>query len=448
MVEDDDAVAEVICRILRRASYQTHRAIDGATALAWLRCSHADLVLSDIRMPGMDGMQLLTSAKAEWPDLPVILMTAHGSVPLAVEAMKAGAEDFVLKPFERDEVLRAVDKAVQLAPSTLHSAPDACRTPSDALRLSPSTRHLAREIELFGAKAPTVLIVGETGCGKEVVARAIHARHRPGGPFIAFNCAAIPDTLIESELFGYEKGAFTGAAATHLGRFELADGGTLLLDEIGEASASLQAKLLRVLESRSFERVGGGYSISVQLHVIAATHRDLEQMVADGTFRRDLYYRLSGFTMRTLPLRQRPDDIAELANAFLSELSVLHGRHCTLDEDALKHLRQHRWPGNVRELRNLMERLVVMNDAGRFSGADVIRELNGPTPVQSPMQTDALPDSSDGLDVHRGSAERAAILHAIDRAGGNKALAARMLQISRRTLYNKMALYGLHESAS
>ncbi len=444
VVDDDAAVALVLERMLHRDGYAVRVVGSAEQALTAVRSQHVDVVLSDIRMPGMDGMSLLRRLKEELPDVPVVLMTAHGSVPLAVEAMKAGACDFLLKPFERDEVLRVLEKAIAELGFAVSESPRAAAfsSVSSALHNVPATRDLANEITRFGAAADTILVLGESGTGKELVARALHDQQRGGGAFVALNCAAVPESLIESELFGFEKGAFTGAASRRLGKFELADGGTLMLDEIGDASPALQAKLLRVLETRSFERLGGAYTVHVMVRVVACTHRDLASMVARGEFRQDLYYRLSAFTCSTTPLRSRPQDISLLSIQFAAEFSERHRRRCILSHSALRALQQHPWPGNVRELRSLIERLVILSDHETANADDVARELGVAGAPKTHDRSEHI-QVSDVLSEHRSTAERAALVNALARAGGNKALAARVLQISRRTLYNKMADLGI-----
>jgi two-component system response regulator AtoC len=389
-------------------------------------------------MPGIDGLSLLAQVGEKSPETPVVLMTAHGSVPLAVEAMKAGAADFVLKPFDREEILFTVRKALAQTPAR--------EVPATSRASWVSRSKAMEEVEGLLRKAAggiaTVLVRGESGTGKELAARSLHQMSpRRDGPFVKVHCAALPDTLLESELFGYEKGAFTGAASRKPGRVELAQGGTLFLDEIGDITPATQVKLLRLLQDREFELLGSSQPRKADVRFVAATHQPLEQRVREGTFREDLFYRLNVVPVWMPALRERPEDIEPLAKHFCEEAAKLHGgAKVALEGSAVVRLKKEPWPGNVRQLQNFVERLVVLSDGQVVTEADVERELS-----RGGLH-DARPageGSAESLDDHRRSAEKAALIEALNKAKNNRTLAARLLGISRRTLYNKLEEHGL-----
>ncbi|HKA91505.1 MAG TPA: sigma-54 dependent transcriptional regulator [Haliangiales bacterium] len=433
VVDDDEAVAKVLMALLGQAGFDAAHAPSGETALTILADRPVDLVVSDVRMPGMGGLALLAEARRRWPEVPVILLTAHGSVPLAVEAMKAGAADFILKPFDREEVMYAVRKALAAAGS---SSPPGPSGESPFVGASPALRAVTERIVKVARGSSTVLIRGESGTGKELAARAIHREsRRADGPFVAVHCGALPEPLLESELFGYEKGAFTGATQRKPGRLELAAGGTLFLDEIGDVPPAVQVKLLRVLQEKQVERLGATKTLSVDVRFIAATHRDLEAMVAAGTFREDLLYRLNVVPVRIPSLRERPEDIEQLASHFCATFAAQNGKPgLVLEPGAVAALAALPWPGNVRQLQNALERLVVLSDRATIAAADVARELGGASTPAPPGDT---------LDDRRREAERAALANALVHTGGNRTVAARVLGVSRRTLYYKLKEHGL-----
>jgi len=404
----------------------------GPEAFRALEGTGADLAMCDLCMPGMDGLAVLREIKRRWPDLPVVMMTAYATVKTAVEAIKAGAADYVMKPFDLDELRRVMEKALPPAVSD----PGQWR-PAGMLGESPAMLDVFRKVQRVAHTDACALILGETGTGKELVARAIHEGSTRGArPFVAFNCAAVPENLLESELFGYEKGAFTGAQARKPGRFELAAGGTILLDEVGDMPLGLQAKLLRVLENRTVEPLGAVRPVPVDLRVLASTHRDLREMVRAGTFREDLYFRLAVVPISLPPLRERHGDVPLLAGHLLRQFAEKHGKAFHgFSPEAMGALEAHAWPGNVRELRNLVEQVVVLWD--------------GPT-----VELEHLPELPGAVTVVGGSAVGAGLKGEVSRlkadyewerisaalaeVGGNRTRAAALLGISRRALQLKL----------
>ena len=441
VVDDDVDLGKVLVALLSRQGYACQYARSGSEALALLENRPFDLVISDLRMPGMDGITLLAEVGQKWPSVPVILLTAHGLVPAAVEAMRAGALDFLLKPFDPDELSFVVGKAMTATVRERQGPPPAHVDRPDLVGESTPMRELLARVRKAAAGTATVLVRGETGTGKELVAKAVHeGSARRSGPFVKINCGALPDALLETELFGHEKGAFTGAAARKPGRVELAHGGTLFLDEIGDVTLAMQVKLLRVLQEREIERLGGTRTIKVDVRFVAATHRDLEAMVAAGTFREDLFFRLNVVPVDVPPLRARPGDVERLARTFCTAFGRANGRPgAAFDGPSLALLSALPWPGNVRQLQNLVERLVVLTDSDVIGTADVEREMGRLPLASSPA---AAPEDGSLPSTVR-AAERDALADALARAAGNRTLAARLLGVSRRTLYNKLSAHGL-----
>ena len=363
VVDDEKGVRDTVRRILSYEGYTVAEAADGNATLDAVNEGRFDVVLLDIKMPGMDGIEVLKRIRQMDPDLPVLMFSGHGSIATAVETTRIGAFDFMEKPPDRDRLLIGVRNAIA-GRRLAHEKASLELALTKGMKLvgkSAAMRRLIAEIARIGPTEAKVLITGENGVGKGVVARAIHRlSRREAGRFVEVSCAAIPDDLIESELFGYEKGAFTGAVARKLGKFELADGGTIFLDEVGDMSPKVQAKVLRVIEAGEFERVGGTETIKVDVRMITATNKDLPALIKDGRFREDLYYRLNVVVLDVPPLRTRPEDISEIARYFLEVYCEMYGlKPKTLDEALLERLRAHPWPGNVRELRNIIERMVI-----------------------------------------------------------------------------------------
>jgi DNA-binding NtrC family response regulator len=419
----------------------------GAQAVELLRSGEAvDLVLTDWRLPGADGLAVLDAARALDRTLPVIVMTAFGSIETAVDAMKRGAEDFITKPVDPDLlrllVSRAIARRVRDRESLLFED-NRSRAMPTIIGESAAIRAVQAEAQRVAATDATVLLEGESGTGKELFARAIHELSpRRSRPFVAINCAAIPDTLLESELFGHERGSFTGALARRLGKFELADGGTIFLDEVGELSAATQGKLLRVLQEKSFHRVGGTVPITVDVRIISASNRPLDKMVAQGQFREDLYYRVRVFPIRIPPLRERPEDIYPLVDWFLGSLPPELGKKgIRITPTARARLQGYEWPGNVRELRNCLERAIILADGGMIEEKD----LRLAADVSEP-QTDRAGENLEEV-RERGarSAERLWLARALDRAKGDRTAAATELGLSRRRLEAKLKEHSLDE---
>ncbi|HET6440160.1 MAG TPA: sigma-54 dependent transcriptional regulator [Anaeromyxobacter sp.] len=452
VADDHDAMREGMVLVLTRLGHEVQAVKGGAEAIAAYRKRPAEVVVTDLRMLPVDGIEVVRRLRGEDPDATVVVISAHGTIAAAVEAMAEGAIDFVEKPFS-PEVLRArVEKAVQIARERRGARADRGRAealgedlsrehdPHGLIGSSEPMRRVLEQIRRVAATDATVLVTGESGTGKELVARAIHdGGPRRDQPFISVSCAAIPEGLLESELFGHERGAFTGAVKRKLGRFELADGGTLFLDEVGEIPPSIQVKLLRVLQERHIERIGGEGSIEVDVRLISATNRDLKRLVTEGGFREDLYYRLDVVPIRLPPLRDRPGDMEELARAFLARAAPRLGRRVSgFTPEAMDLLRRHRWPGNVRELQNLIEQALVFADGPEVRAEDLPEGVRGPAPLPLPVPSGdrSLPDVLDGL-------ERQLVVSALEKARGVKAEAARLLGIKPSALYYKLEKYGL-----
>ncbi|MGC4067798.1 MAG: sigma-54 dependent transcriptional regulator [Polyangiaceae bacterium] len=464
VVDDEPNLRRVLSALLARDGYDVETAEDGAQALEVLAEHHIDMVITDLRMPRVDGMELLRQALTMDPELPVVIITAHGTVDNAVEALKTGAFDYITKPFDQTEVRTIVKKALRTRDL---AANEATRPEQDGstenrygiIGRSNGIKELYAVLDRVADTPTTVLITGESGTGKELVARALHENSsRRDKPFIKVNCAAIPRDLMESELFGYERGAFTGAVGSKPGRFELASGGTLFLDEIGSIPIEMQVKLLRALQESEFERVGGIKTIRVDVRLVAATNSDLRKEIEQGTFRDDLYYRLNVIPIRLPSLRERVEDIPLLAEHFLHKFNLrLNKKLAGFAEDTTDVLVRYPWPGNIRELENVVERAVLFADGARIEIADLPAEIRDQMAQTRPMRASMPPLSSDnsaGLNVDglkeqvkaaMTLLERELILRALDQTTGNVTHAARLLKISRKGLQLKMKELGLRE---
>ncbi len=447
VVDDDKNTREGLQRALE-GRYRVLLAESGERALETLAERPVDVLLSDVRMPGMDGLTLLQRALARSPNLICIMLTAYGNVETAVEAMKRGAADFLTKPVNLDHLemllaraLRARD--IEQENRNLRQQLDTRYGLENIISISPRMNEVFETIKLTAPTQATVLLQGESGTGKELAANAIHRlSSRARGPFVAVHCAALSATLLESELFGHEKGAFTGATERRKGRFEMADGGTLFLDEISEIDPSTQIKLLRVLEERRFERVGGRETIEVDIRLLAATNCDLRARVEEGRFRSDLFFRLDVVTITLPPLRERLEDVPLLCRHFLKEFSAKHGKNVEdITAEAVSVLSAYAWPGNVRELRNAIERMVVLSRGPRLTARDV------PAPIRLAVQGEAHSGQWRGEPRRAGGgesleeAERNMIFAALRRSNGNRTEAAQQLGISRRTMQRKLKRY-------
>ena len=438
VVDDEEGIRTFIGEVLEGEGLRVSLAADGESAARMLDRESFHLMITDLKMPGLDGMSLLRKARAESPETEVVVLTAHGTVAGAVEAMKLGAFDYLDKPLSGPDELRLV---ASRAMERRHLREDAqrMRAPENGEptivakdRVMQAVMGQVRKVATTDA---TVLLLGESGTGKEVLSRVLHREsRRAAGPFVAVNCAAISDSLLESEMFGHERGAFTGAVANHRGRFELADGGTLFLDEVGELRPQLQAKLLRVLQERRFERVGGTRTIEVDVRIVAATNSDLTEAMRAGRFREDLYHRLAVFPIRIPPLRERLADIIPLADDLLARIARQLGRpSLVLDDAARARLASYAWPGNVRELGNVLERAAILAE-GNMLGADLI--LTGPTASAS--------QASDGSGIEKlEDMEKEAIRRTLALTGGNRKQTAARLGIGLRTLYDKLKVNDL-----
>ena len=451
VVDDEAGVRASLAGILGDEGYAVDVVDSGEAALKALEQRRYDLVLLDVWLPGADGLEVLERIRTTNAETPVVVISGHGTIETAVKAVRLGAQDFVEKPLSLEKTLLAVRNALQRG--RLESELRVLRAALDERYVmigdSPALRRLRAEIAQAAPSNGRALVYGENGTGKELVARAIHAQSlRAAGPFVEVNCAAIPEELIESELFGHTKGAFTGALAARKGKFELADGGTLFLDEIGDMSLKTQAKVLRALQEQRIEPVGGAGSVAVDVRVIAATNKNLEEEIRAGRFREDLYFRLSVIPFHVPPLRERPGDVPLLALHFVKTLSAEHGRRPReIAPDALERLAQLPWPGNVRELRNIIERLVIMTPEGRIELRHLPSSLAVPAPEATARPaTDAaaaVEEEAGTLAVAREEFERRYILRRYRECGGNMSRTAEALGVERSNLYRKMKAYGL-----
>ena len=445
IVDDEEGVRKLLGRILGKNGYDTVSAPSAEEALRLVEADQFDLVITDIKMPGMDGLQLLQELKAFNPGLPIIVITAYGTVESAVQALRAGAYDYITKPFENDEIRLTVAKTFErerlLAENRyLHDELEGRYSFSGIVGQSEEMQRVFDMASSVAVSNANVLITGESGTGKELIARSIHYNsNRKEKPFIVLNCAALPENLIESELFGHEKGAFTGAINAKKGRFELAHEGTLFIDEVGEMTPSSQVKLLRVIQEQEFERVGGSRTISCDVRIVAATNKDLEQAVKEGDFRDDLYYRLNVVNIDMPPLRKRREDIESLARHFLQKFAAETGKKIDdISPRALSCLLAYEWPGNVRELQNVMERAVVLARGESVTPHDFPQNLQGDAQICVD-----IPDRDGNLTELLEDLERQLILQTLRRHDNSQTKAASALGIKRTTLRYKMEKYDL-----
>lgn len=438
-VDDEPSMLRLLEISLRQAGYQPLTAKDGREALEVIRTRNVDCVVTDLHMPRMDGLQLLKEIRQTETALPVIIVTAQGEIKSAIEAMKHGASDYILRPFDLEALELAIKRALSFSRLVVENQflRDEKSADTGMVGHSPAMQQLQQSIRQVAPEKATVLVAGETGTGKELVARAIHAGSpRSSGLFVAVNCAAIPHEMLESELFGHEKGAFTGAIKERIGKFELADGGTLFLDEITEMPMQLQAKLLRALQENVIERVGGNHPISVDIRVVAATNRNPRDAIKEGKLREDLYYRLNVFRIDLPALKERKTDIEALAKHFLAR------RHVEISGAAVNALVQYDWPGNVRELENVLERAAIISGNQTILPLHLPAEMvNDDSAVAQMPEGAAVTDNPLALPNAVESLERRLIAEALVVTQGNKSRAAKLLEISERSLWYKLSQY-------
>ena len=451
VVDDEPKLCDLLSSALSQNDVQVFTAGNGLQALAILEQQDIDLVISDWRMPGMDGPQLLAEVKQRYPQLPVIVMTAYSTVKNAVQSMRNGAYDYIAKPFDIDELDITVNKALQFRDilrdnARMRAELDEHQHVDSLIGDSPSFRRVLQAIDSVRDSSATILLTGESGTGKEMVARAIHKHgNRADKPFVAVNCAAIPEGLLESEMFGHRKGAFTGAVADRVGRFLQADKGTLFLDEVGDMPLALQAKILRALQERVIEPVGDPRERKVDVRVIAATHKNLLEAVANKEFREDLYYRLNVFPIPLPALRERVEDIAPLARHFAHSLGATAGKRITgFSPDALQAMAEYNWPGNIRELQNCVERATIVATSQTIEDSDLPPYLFTPQPNQHGAVPQLGPSVPPDLEAALAEVEKAYILAALQQANGVQAAAAQLIGISERSFWYRLKKLNIH----
>ena len=446
IVDDETALREAIAEQLVDHGFTVEQADNGEAAVQRLNEFAFDILITDLRLPGIDGRQVLEAALERYPEIVAIVITGYGTVKDAVDAIKQGAADFITKPFQFDALRHVLESAMEQRRlksenAYLRSQLEERYRIDGLVGRSTVMRDLAQLLEIVAATSSTVLITGETGTGKELCAKAIHHNSaRRSQRFVAINCSAIPETLLEAELFGHVRGAFTGAVATRQGRFEQAHKGTLFLDEVGTMSPALQAKLLRVLQEREFERVGDSHPIKVDVRVIAATHSDLEKMVAEGTFREDLFYRLNVIPVKVPPLRERRDDIPLLVQHFLQKLSGELGRGpATMSQEALRRMMAYHWPGNVRQLENVVERAIAFSQGRpQVDLQDLTPEVHAAPAATASSNEVWFPEDGVDFDGYISGIELSLIKQSLERTQGNKRQAAKLLKLKRTTLIEKL----------
>jgi two-component system response regulator PilR (NtrC family) len=455
VVDDEQAMREFLSVLLEKQGHRVIVASDGEQALRIVAGQPLDLVISDIRMPKVDGIKLLAGIRGQHAHLPVILITAYASSDSTIQAMRLGADDYITKPFRLDEIRLVVEKALasrKKGQQDQSGQPAVTEAPKleGIIGRSPKMVELYKLISKIAGLDSTVLITGESGTGKELIARTIHyASPRADRPFLAINCGAIPDQLLESELFGHVKGAFTGAVSHKVGLFEVAHRGTVLLDEIAEMSPSLQVKFLRFLQWRTFRRVGGTEDLEVDVRLIAATNKDLVKAIAEGAFREDLFYRLNVIPIHAPPLRERKEDIPLLANSMLAQCSLRQQRGpSSISHEAMEVLAQHRWPGNVRELENVIERAVALETTDQLTLSSLPLQIGAPDGGGRPERRMTLPLPPEGieLDATVSNVEKDLMLQALERSGWVQKRAAELLKISFRAFRHKVKKYGISKA--
>lgn len=449
IVDDELNMRLVLSALLKKEGYSVTSAADGLEALQILKNNKMDVVITDLKMPNLDGMGLLNCITEQYPEVPVIMITAHGTVATAVEALKKGALDYITKPFEQDELKSVISKAIKTR--TLNETE--LFVSSEEIERTGIIGTSKRSLEIFDAikkvspTSTTVLITGETGTGKELVAEAIHYNSpRKKNPLIKINCAAIAETLMESELFGHEKGAFTGATITKPGKIELAHKGTLFLDEVADIPRDMQVKLLRVIQEQEFERVGGLRTIKVDVRIVAATNRNLLQNVQSGNFREDLYYRLNVFPIVVPPLRERREDILPLVDYFMDKFNKKLGLAAGIDTETKEMLLRYEWPGNIRELENLIERMILLAQNNLITVAELPAEFKTVLEnVPGAPLDDGKKHFKDFMRDHVENVERQMIVKCLEETGGNVTKAAKQMGMSRKGLQLKMIKYNLRK---
>jgi len=449
IVDDELNMRLVLTAMLKKEGYEIASAADGSEALSILKSGPIDAVITDLKMPNVDGMELLDHMNDKHPAIPVIIITAHGTVATAVEALKKGALDYITKPFDLDELKNVISKAMKtrtLKENELFLPPEDIER-AGIIGTSKSIKDIFEAIKRVAPTTTTILITGETGTGKELVADAIHYNSpRKKNPLIKINCAAIAKTLMESELFGHEKGAYTGAAVTKPGKFELAHKGTLFLDEVSEIPRDMQVKLLRVLQEQEFERVGGLRTIKVDVRIIAATNQNLLQQVQAGNFREDLYYRLNVFPIEVPPLRSRKEDILPLTDYFLEKFNKKLNVSVNMEQEVKEMFLRHDWPGNIRELENLIERMILLAQNDTVTMREIPEEFKAAVNkiAAAPLETSKKPFKNYMRD-HVENVEKQMIVKMLEEAGGNVTKAAQQLGLSRKGLQLKMIKYNLRK---